>query len=309
MQYLQQSFAQTIKQSLGAGLFGSREDNGNIDVLQKRLASTLTVTAALCFIGHGSWGVITKAGWLPFFTSMGIPESWAWHLMPIIGTIDITLAILLVITGYRALMMWMCAWCVWTALLRPLSGASMWEVWERGGNFGPPLVLLVVGGAYLLRPKDLLKPMQLAPLTNERVQTVEILLRGFLFLLLLGHAAFGVFVQKEMFGAHYASIGLPGSKSFIVGVGVFEVFLASLVLLKTKFWRTTLWCILAWKLTTEFLYVTSGPLANIFEWIERWGDYGIPIALLYIDQYRSSLNPAVQTEPSKVMATAQSRAF
>ena len=33
--------------------------------LQTQLHWTLRITAALCFIGHGTWGLITKSGWLP----------------------------------------------------------------------------------------------------------------------------------------------------------------------------------------------------------------------------------------------------
>jgi hypothetical protein len=50
---------------------------------------------------------------------------------------------------------------------------------------------------------------------------------------------------------------------------------------------------LLWKLFTEFLYVpadtvTGMGIVNIFEWIERWGDYGIPLAMLYIDSFRKA---------------------
>ena len=52
---------------------------------------------------------------------------------------------------------------------------------------------------------------------------------------------------------------------------------------------------LLWKLFTEFLYVpadtvTGMGIINIFEWIERWGDYGIPVAMLYILSYKQAKN-------------------
>ena len=52
---------------------------------------------------------------------------------------------------------------------------------------------------------------------------------------------------------------------------------------------------LIWKLFTEFLYVpadtvTGMGIINIFEWIERWGDYGIPVAMLYILSYKQAKN-------------------
>jgi hypothetical protein len=47
-------------------------------------------------------------------------------------------------------------------------------------------------------------------------------------------------------------------------------------------------------LFTEFLYVPADTVAgmgivNIFEWIERWGDYGIPLVMLYILSYRKKV--------------------
>src|SRR6185437_990151 len=38
----------------------------------------LRVAVAGCFIGHGAFGIITKAAWVPYFAIFGIPEAWAW---------------------------------------------------------------------------------------------------------------------------------------------------------------------------------------------------------------------------------------
>jgi hypothetical protein len=75
-------------------------------------------------------------------------------------------------------------WALWTAILRPLAGnlekvqvdgewivqlatesmrvAKMqtWEFWERAGNWGPPFMLLVMGGAFALTRKDLVETYQ-----------------------------------------------------------------------------------------------------------------------------------------------------
>jgi hypothetical protein len=37
----------------------------------------LRIACAMCFVGHGAWGVITKAGWLPFYGVFGIPSAIA----------------------------------------------------------------------------------------------------------------------------------------------------------------------------------------------------------------------------------------
>jgi hypothetical protein len=239
--------------------------------LQYRLHWTFRITAALCFIGHGAWGFMAKPGWVPFFTSVGFSEEWALRLMPFVGLHDVLLAAVVLLKPNRPVLVWMTLWCVWTACLRPISGMTMWEVWERAGNFGVPFAFLMLWPG----------------LTENRLPRLEFVLRFFLAMLLFGHAGFGVFVQKPMLLEHYASIGLPSSQALNIGVGLFEFFLAAAVLIKPPLWPQLLWFILLWKLGTEFLYVTTGPTANIFEWIERWGDYGLPFALLAIHQYRS----------------------
>jgi hypothetical protein len=34
---------------------------------ESTLFLVLRIAAAICFIGHGAFGIITKAGWLPYF--------------------------------------------------------------------------------------------------------------------------------------------------------------------------------------------------------------------------------------------------
>ena len=76
--------------------------------------------------------------------------------MPLIGTLDISLGLLLLWKPGRAILLYMFGWCVWTALLRPISGFTIWEVWERGGNYGPPFAMLVLGGAFGVTLRNLL---------------------------------------------------------------------------------------------------------------------------------------------------------
>src|SRR5262245_2546172 len=82
----------------------------------------LRIAVAACFIGHGAFGIITKRAWVPYFAVWGIPEPWAWQLMPIVGTIDISLAVLTLVRPLPAVLLWMAFWGFQTAGLRPLSG-------------------------------------------------------------------------------------------------------------------------------------------------------------------------------------------
>jgi hypothetical protein len=79
---------------------------------------------ALCceFVGHGAFGVLRKEAWVPYFQIFGIPEAWAWYLMPVVGSVDIALGTLALVAPIRAALLYMSAWGLFTALLRPLTG-------------------------------------------------------------------------------------------------------------------------------------------------------------------------------------------
>jgi hypothetical protein len=106
----------------------------------------LRVAAGLEFIGHGAFGIITKAAWVPYFDLIGIPERWAYRLMPLVGSVDIFLGLLVLLKPIRAALLYMAVWGLWTALLRPLSGEPFWETIERAPNYLVPLALLYLRG-------------------------------------------------------------------------------------------------------------------------------------------------------------------
>lgn len=261
-----------LKDAFGINLWRPEQRAISLETLQQQLIHVLTLAAALCFIGHGAWGIITKSAWVPFFTSVGISEVWAYRLMPFVGGMDIALGLLLISRPMRAIMVWIALWGFWTALLRPIAGQSIWEFWERGGNYGGPICLMICYGAFSLK----------------RVTTAETYMRFFLASLLFGHGALVAIVQKEQFIIHFASIGINLTKQQLMYVGGFEILLGVLLGFKTRLWSQLILVILFWKLFTEFLHVTSGPVLNVFEWIERWGDYGLPVALLYIHRFKES---------------------
>ena len=303
----------TAKEYFLHGLFSPH--SGEKKTLQTQLHWTLRITAALCFIGHGTWGLITKSGWLPFFASQGIEPEIAWTMQPLIGAFDILMAILLLRGSNRAILIWMFLWALWTAILRPLSGnlekveidgewvvqlatdsmrvAKMqtWEFWERAGNWGPPFMLLVMGGAFAITRKDLISNYQEPEIKESTIDTVFFLCKICLALLLIGHAGFGFAVEKQMLINHWQSIGVDADVGFITMVGYGEFALGVLIFLAPV--KPLIFIALLWKLFTEFLYVPADTVAgmgivNIFEWIERWGDYGIPVAMLYILSYKQA---------------------
>jgi len=106
----------------------------------------LRVAAGLEFIGHGAFGVITKAAWVPYFEVVGIPERWAYRLMPVVGSVDIFLGFLVLLKPIRIALLYMSIWGLWTALLRPLSGEPFWETIERAPNYLVPFAVLSLRG-------------------------------------------------------------------------------------------------------------------------------------------------------------------
>src|SRR5207244_3012938 len=67
----------------------------------------LRVACALEFVGHGAFGIITKSAWVPYFAVVGIPEWLAHRLMPLIGTVDITLGLVVALRPVRAALLYM----------------------------------------------------------------------------------------------------------------------------------------------------------------------------------------------------------
>jgi hypothetical protein len=98
------------------------------------------------FVGHGAFGVITKAAWVPYYGVAGIPPEWAYKLMPLTGGVDIFLGFLVLLRPVRAALLYMTLWGLWTALLRPLSGEPVWETVERAPNYLVPAAFLAVRG-------------------------------------------------------------------------------------------------------------------------------------------------------------------
>jgi hypothetical protein len=137
---------------------------------------------ALCaeFVGHGAFGVMTKQAWMSYFTLFGFPESWAWTLMPVVGSVDITLGVLALVAPTRAGLLYMAWWGLFTASLRPLAGEGGWEVLERSYNFGVPFLMLWVHGMGTTAHSWCTVLTEIPRLTVARAQQAQWVLRGIL---------------------------------------------------------------------------------------------------------------------------------
>jgi hypothetical protein len=244
----------------------------------------LRVAVAACFIGHGAFGVITKAAWLPYFAIFGIPEAWAWKLMPVVGTVDISVGVLTLVQPVRAVILYMAFWGFQTACLRPLAGQGMWELFERAGNYGVPLAFLCLLGAGRSLA-DWLSARPAPVLTVARASAIGWILRVTTALVLIGHGGFDFAMNKD-WTAYAAAIGIsPGTLAahpLTPLAGWFECVLGLLVLAWPT--RGVLLFVFAWKLGTEAFRPLAGE--PIWDFIERGGSYGAPIALAWIQGWR-----------------------
>ncbi len=236
---------------------------------------TLRVGAAACFIGHGALGLNQTSAWTAYFAVVGIDPGHAAALMPWVGAFDGAMALSVLYRPARAIVAYMAAWTVWTALLRPLAGESVWEAVERAGNYGVPLALLLClrGGSL----KAWLGAGFHEPLKGARRQTVAWVLRLTTVLLLVGHGMLQLSVRKPMFCAQYAMLGLPGA-AVEPYFGAVELALALAVLLRPT--RGLLFGVLGWKLATEALCPMAGLPVWVF--IEHGGSYAAPLALAFL---------------------------
>ena len=113
----------------------------------KLIEWVLRVAIAGEFLGHGVFALQGKRQWLDWFSGFGISDpGLAAQLLFLVGLLDITLAILILIKPIRIALLWMAFWGFWTALARPLVGEPVWDFVERWANWGAPLALLLIVG-------------------------------------------------------------------------------------------------------------------------------------------------------------------
>lgn len=114
----------------------------------KLLEWVLRISVAGGFFGHGMFAIGGKEGWFKYFQSVGINDNETiLTLLFLVGVMDITLAILLLIKPVRIAILWMAIWGLWTAMIRwPIGPDPVWDFVERWPNWGAPLALLLLLG-------------------------------------------------------------------------------------------------------------------------------------------------------------------
>jgi hypothetical protein len=237
-----------------------------------------------CFVGHGAWGLIGKDGWLPFFEVYGIGENTARMFMPIIGIMDIAVGIICFFYPTRFLLLYGFLWAFFTATLRPSANMGMSEFYERAGNYGVPLAMLVMSGMMVPWKKWFAKITIEDMSFGSRLPAFEMILRLSLVLLLAGHGGLALFNQHAVIAKHLGYLGIDPVFSNMAILGVFEVVLALAVLFFPSTYGLIIFAFI-FKIATELLHPLAGRPIDLFETIERFGDYVIPLSLIVIHSW------------------------
>lgn len=233
-----------------------------------------------CFVGHGVWGLLGKTAWLAFFRVFAIPDAVSVHLLPVIGAFDIAIGVCTFLVPLPSVLAWAAFWTFFTACLRPAAGMGMSEFVERAGNYGLPLAFL----AMYARPTTLrawFAPLRAEAAVAERLRQVRWILTGSIATLLLGHGGLAYFAQKPLLLQHAAAVGLTLTRAQLQRFGLFEMALGCLVLLRPR-WTALVAFVAVYKLATESLHPLAGHPVDIFETVERMGDYIAPLAVVVL---------------------------
>ena len=251
--------------------------------LQQKIYYILQLAVAMCFIGHGAFGIITKPIWCNYFAVFGIGHDLAYRLMPVVGVLDILAGTMMLIYPIAIIPGWLIIWGIITALLRPLSGEPVGEFIERAGNFGVPMALLLLVGAkqnisYWIKP---IKPVE--TLTGGNLLKVTLCLRITAFLLLLGHGWLNI-IERQGLLNQYISLGFSNPAFVARVIGAFEIIAAFAILIKPM--PSIIFGLLIWKMVSELFY----PHYEFFEWVERGASYGTILALWFAIKANNNLS-------------------
>lgn len=123
------------------------ENGGNMSLLTiSRAELVLRVGIFGSFLGHGVFALMVKQSWIPYLTTVGFSEQTALTLLPLIGILDIIVALFVLFMPLKIVLVWAVFWGFATALIRPLAGDPIWDFVERSANWAAPLALLLLQG-------------------------------------------------------------------------------------------------------------------------------------------------------------------
>ncbi len=110
----------------------------------KHIEWVLRVAIGLTFLGHGFLALQGNEKWIPYLETFGFSINWSENVLGWIGVLDIIVAFIILIKPIKVVVYWALIWTLATALIRHISGESIWAFVERGANWGAPLALLLL---------------------------------------------------------------------------------------------------------------------------------------------------------------------
>lgn len=115
----------------------------------KLIQWVLRIAVAGEFLGHGAFALQGKPAWIGWVSQLtGASSQLASQFLWLIGLMDLTVALIVLIKPINWVLLWAAFWGFWTALVRPIVGEPVWDFIERWANWGAPLAL------YLLRKSN-----------------------------------------------------------------------------------------------------------------------------------------------------------
>ena len=269
------------------------------------------MACAMCFIGHGVFGVITKPVWCNYFAIFGIGETLAFQLMPVVGIIDIALGLVLLFYPIRIAAAWLIFWGLFTASLRPLSGEPFAEFLERAGNYGAPFLLIILTAEPGKFFTHWFQKIHISASTLSDIQWkwIVVSLQVIGFTLLLGHGWLNV-IEKPGLLKQYIALGMESPATWAKLIGAVEIMGALSLLLWPV--RHVVFFLFIWKAISEVYY----PAYPLFEWIERGGSYAILLALWIVLKDKEVAAHALslktrftQTQIQRIYSPNQNKSF
>jgi hypothetical protein len=96
------------------------------------------------FLGHGLLAIDGHEGWHSYLMFIGLTGDQAMQLLPVIGSLDVVIALWVLLKPNRWIVAWAVFWAFSTATIRPLSGEPLLFFVERTANWATPLALYLI---------------------------------------------------------------------------------------------------------------------------------------------------------------------
>ena len=96
------------------------------------------------FFGHGLVAFHVNPAWVHYITFWGFSDEFARTVMPIIGVVDICVALSILVKPLRPILIYAIVWAFAAAAMRWLADLNVLGFVERAANWGAPLALLLL---------------------------------------------------------------------------------------------------------------------------------------------------------------------